>query len=140
MLLQTQFRMDPDLSTLNTCQRGGRLTDADFDDIHACAIGAPEKHASIHHPILRKAHFIVLRHTVGGAIFHDLLPRRAAEDHQQLIRWSAKDMMCTCRNDAWTPVTIPLPPRPPRALDTQQDGTRSERDVLLQRHAVHIPA
>jgi hypothetical protein len=34
----------------------------------------------------------------------------------------------------------PLPPRPPRPLDTQQDMRGSERDVLLQRHAVHVPA
>jgi hypothetical protein len=72
--------MDPDLSALNACLRGGRLTDADFDDINACAIGAPEKPASIHHPNLRNAHFMVLRHNVGDAIIHALLPRRAAED------------------------------------------------------------
>jgi hypothetical protein len=82
LLLQAQFRMDPDLSALNARLRGGCLTDADFDDIHACAIGAPEKTASIRHPNPRNAHFMVLRHTVGDVIVHALLPRCAAEDQQ----------------------------------------------------------
>jgi hypothetical protein len=97
--------MYPDLSALNTRLRGGRLKDADFDDINACAIGAPEKPASIHHPILRNAHFMLLRHIVGDAIVHALLPRRAAEAQHHPIRWRAKDIMRTARDDAWTPVT-----------------------------------
>jgi hypothetical protein len=105
VLLQTQFIMDPDLSALNARQRGGRLTDADFDGINECAIGAPEKPASIHHPNLRNAHFMVLRHTLGDVIVRALLPRRAAEDQQQLIGWSTKDGMRTVRDDAWAPVT-----------------------------------
>jgi hypothetical protein len=42
--------MEPDFSALNDRLRGGRLTDADFDDINVCAIGVPKKPASIHHP------------------------------------------------------------------------------------------
>jgi hypothetical protein len=97
--------MEPDFSALNDPLRDERLTDADFDDINACAIRAPEKTASVHHPNLRNAHFMVLRHSAGDAIVHALLPRRAVEDQQELIRWSAKDMMRNGRDDAWTPVT-----------------------------------
>jgi hypothetical protein len=104
-MLQTQFRMDPDLSALNARLRGGRLTDADFDDINACAMGAPKSPASIHHPNLRNGYFMVLRHTMGDAIVHAWFPRRAANDQQQVIRWSAKDMMRIGRDDAWTHVT-----------------------------------
>jgi hypothetical protein len=86
VMLKTHFRMEPYLSALNDRLRGGCLTDADFDDINACAVGAPDKPASIHHPNLRNAHFMMLRHTVGDAIVHALLQRRAAEDQHQLIR------------------------------------------------------
>jgi hypothetical protein len=105
VLLQAEIRMDPDLSTLNARLRDGCLTDVAFDDINACAIGAPENLASIHHPNHRNAHFMVLRHTMGDAIVHALLPRLTAKYQQQLCRWSAKDGIRTCRDDAWTPVT-----------------------------------
>jgi hypothetical protein len=49
VMLQTQFRMESDLSALNDRLRGGRLTDVDFDDINAFAIGAPEKNR-LHSP------------------------------------------------------------------------------------------
>jgi hypothetical protein len=128
------------LSELNDRLRGGRLTKADFDDyINACAIGAQEIPASIHHTILRNTHFMVPRHIVGEVNVHALLPRRAAKDQHLLIRWSAKDRMRTSRDDAWKPGHRSLPPRPPRSLDTQQDERRFERDVLQQRHTVHIP-